>query len=287
MVIQDFLKTHILQVVLMVVLGVGVLFGAAWMMQKNVAQKEVKEITYEVRNAYDADETDNTLQYVVVTGGASDAILKKVNDVIYAEVVQGSCFGDPYAQDAREILTYTYASAFEDSEQESKSRLVEGMTDKEIRQRIVEDLGYVNTTSVDVVYAKNNALSLQVSYDVFCGGAHGNAGAFDITFDMRTGELIAFKDLFQNFERDAEKIRDNIFSVIIEKSDSDVVEECAYEEFPPESFSVVLQEDGLRLLYVGYPHAMKPCEPVGIVVPYEVLKEYFARDGVIARIYKL
>lgn len=68
------------------------------------------------------------------------------------------------------------------------------------------------TTIMKVAYSKNSIFSVSIHSSYYCGGPHPtNDSNSSVTFDMETGNIVAFKDLFNNYERDKKSILGIIF----------------------------------------------------------------------------
>lgn len=242
-------------------------------------------ITYETRQAYGDGDAENEIEYVAVTGGARPWVIDKVNRAIYDSVVAESCFGDPKAPDAKQFLADLYKNRADAGYFDSVLSQAElnGMSFSDLKEYLSGSVGATSWSAVE--YAKNGVLSIAVSFEEYCGGAHPNYGAYALNFDMATGELVRFVDLFENFEEDKQHIADIVFA----ESERQIAYDddgCGYlsDGLDISDASVALGAAGIKPLSFGYSHAMAPCEPIGVTVPYALLNGYWRKDGLVSRI---
>jgi hypothetical protein len=72
-----------------------------------------------------------------------------------------------------------------------------------------------------VEYNKDRILSIYASATYYCDGPYPtNDSNLSLTFDVRSGEMIAFEQLFKDYESDMEPILETIFSDQIKKSEA-------------------------------------------------------------------
>jgi len=68
-----------------------------------------------------------------------------------------------------------------------------------------------------VTYAENDIYSVEIHSGWFCGGAHGtNDDNSSMTFDLRTGSVVGFADLFANYARDKDAVLAAVFGEEVE-----------------------------------------------------------------------
>lgn len=146
-------------------------------------------------------------------------------------------------------------------------------------------------TAVD--YAQNNIFSVNASGNYFCGGANPtNSYSQTLTFDMTTGELVAFPLLFESFEIDQESILETIYAAQISLAEmtADIAQEGSCStvnsletllnythdyRLATTSQSVVIRPQ--------YPHVIEACAE-SVTVPVEQLLPFAPSDSLLYRL---
>lgn len=161
-----------------------------------------------------------------------------------------------------------------------------------------EDTPRTNSTyrvKSSVEYSAKQIFSIYASASWFCGGPYPvNDSNISLTFDLKTGKLIEFEDLFQNYERDKVEILKIIFATQLDRSARLVaagkVKEgtCdgdaslySLEHLETDSFAYNFSAEGVRV-QPSWPHAIEACAE-RVTVPYEKLKKFAAPDSLLAR----
>ncbi len=147
-----------------------------------------------------------------------------------------------------------------------------------------------------VEYLTKQIFSIYASASWFCGGPYPvNDSNISLTFDLKTGKLVEFEDLFQNYERDKTEILKIIFAAQLDRSARLIatgkVKEGACDG-DPSLYSVERLEtdvlaynfsaEGLRV-QPSWPHAIEACAE-RVTVPYGKLKKFAAPSGLLARV---
>jgi hypothetical protein len=147
-----------------------------------------------------------------------------------------------------------------------------------------------------VEYTIKQIFSIYVSESFFCGGAYPtNDYNNSLTFDLKTGSLVEFEELFSDYERDKLEILKIIFARQLERSEklaasgSPKAENCAgdpdlysLEHLESDTFAFNFSTEGLKV-QPAWPHAIEACAE-RVTVPYEKLRKYAAPEGLLARV---
>jgi hypothetical protein len=233
-------------------------------------------VSYVIKNTVDGS-------YIQLVGGVPRDIIKKINDSL-DDVFETSCFPDPRLSDSLEGMREMYNDSAKVRSYKSKEFATEEdvshMSYKELRQKIMDDFGFESTFNSRVTFINKDFLSISVSEEDFCGGAHPNWGSFGFNFNLKTGENLGFKDLFKDYKKDKKPIESQIVSFLISGSS---VDEGCYVDLPSptsiEDMSYAISDKGIIPLFLGYNHAESACEPQGVVVPFSRLIHYLKSDN--------
>jgi hypothetical protein len=248
---------------------------------------------------FEKDKEDGVM-FPQIDSGVSEEIKDKVNK----ELKFGNCFPLPDDEDAllniHKMYVYELSRKaeleFTTSEKEYTAidKQVEKLSYEETRQRLMEEFYYEDFLTSEVVFNKNNILSVYYNYMMNCGGVHPVSGVVGATFDLLNGELINFKDLFTNYEKDEDAIvgiiakkLDDEFYTPIENCDSytkalkDGVIDLVYSNY-------ILTNDGIKLISLNYPYALGQCDINGerFLIPTTLIEKYLKKDGIVSRINK-
>ncbi|MFN7946169.1 MAG: hypothetical protein U0Z53_12515 [Blastocatellia bacterium] len=149
-----------------------------------------------------------------------------------------------------------------------------------------------------VEYAARQIFSIYVSESFFCGGAYPtNDYNNSLTFDLKTGKLSEFEDLFQDYEKNKTEILKVIFAKQIEQSEKlaaagqQKTESCegdpdlySLEHLESDTFAFNFSAEGLRV-QPAWPHVIEACAE-RVTVPYEKLRKFAAPGGLLARVLR-
>lgn len=145
--------------------------------------------------------------------------------------------------------------------------------------------------SVEVTYAADDVLSVAILASGFCGGAHPIVGAdLSVTYDLVSGRRVGFRELFEDYDRDVEKIAAAYLSSVPEgelEGCEDVLTEGATPEEPQGplemyGFHYSLSAEGIAIR-PAFPHAIVACA-IPATVPYDRLRALAATDGLLMRL---
>lgn len=148
----------------------------------------------------------------------------------------------------------------------------------------------------NVAYTLQDIFSIYAAASYYCGGAYPtNDMNISMTFDMKTGDAVYFTDLFQDYDRDQEKILRVIYGPKIEQSEkleaSSKKEEGSCDEDPwifsldhlkESSYNFHFAADGLHV-QPDWPHVIEACAEIS-VVPYSKLKPFAAPSSILQRV---
>jgi len=159
-----------------------------------------------------------------------------------------------------------------------------------------EDQEY--SASVEVTYADNDVLSISIHANAFCGGAHPMIGAnFSVTFDLLTGRPVRFRELFEDYERDAAEIAEayvaslsagdfegceDVFSVGNGSPEEGTIAEEDFNALEMYGFSYTLSPQGVVIQPV-FPHVIVACAHPS-TVPFERVLELASKEGILMRV---
>lgn len=160
---------------------------------------------YEIETVGEKDENENGevigdshFQKVVFTN--PNEALAKINDAMSEEA--NKYFTEGYGKQ--------YEEYFKELPDEAKAGLV--------------DYPYLATYDVKDVYIDDNYVSVIYNWEWYAGGVF-NSGSNAFNFDIKTGERVAFKDLFAN-EADAKAAFVNAVNALIDESPEGFFEEA-------------------------------------------------------------
>ena len=148
----------------------------------------------------------------------------------------------------------------------------------------------------EVAYSTKQIFSIYASASWFCGGPYPtNDSNISLTFDLKTGKLIEFEDLFQKYEQNKTEILKVIFAAQLERTARVVAAGKAkegtcdgdpnlysLEHLEDSLFAFNFSADGLRVQPL-WPHVMEACSE-RVTVPYIRLKQFAAPEGLLARV---
>lgn len=148
-----------------------------------------------------------------------------------------------------------------------------------------------------VSYAADSVFSVFVRESYGCGGPSITNGAnFSATFDLRTGRLVEFRELWADWEGDGEAIARAIFPGQTAHADSMAAQEGRGADPDDPCWSMYTAEELASGFYLRYtlsdsgvvveldpPQVVKACGEV-VVVPYERVAASAAPGGILARV---
>ncbi|HKS30353.1 MAG TPA: hypothetical protein VJS44_21185 [Pyrinomonadaceae bacterium] len=147
------------------------------------------------------------------------------------------------------------------------------------------------TVRSKVAYADRDIFSIYASSQYWCGGPYPtNDDNISQTFDLRTGKLVAFSELFRNYEADRQEILRTIFGARIEagervkasgKEDDNCDGPYAMDQLEGTTFNYNFSATGLQI-QPSWPHVIEACADI-VTVPYSKLQRFAAPDGILAR----
>ena len=137
-------------------------------------------------------------------------------------------------------------------------------------------------SDIEVTYAANDILSVAIHASYYCGGAHPVNGAdFSMTFDLVTGKKVSFRQLFQDYERDAEQIS----SIYLSSLSPDDLEGCedvlTAETLAMYRFNFALSAQGVNI-HPGFPTLFAACAHRALLT-FEQLTPFAAPRGILIR----
>ena len=149
-----------------------------------------------------------------------------------------------------------------------------------------------------VTYADNDVFSIYASAEYYCNTAYPtNDANISQTFDLRTGKLIQFEELFKSYERDRQEILRAIFAEEIARSEKLAAsgkpreETCegdpelySLERLEGSSYSFNFSSAGLQV-QPQWPHVIEACAKI-VTVPYSKLERFAAPGGLLSRVKK-
>lgn len=148
-----------------------------------------------------------------------------------------------------------------------------------------------------VEYATRDILSIYAVESFYCGGNQSRDN-ISLTFDLKTGRLVEFEQLFKDYEAEKTDILKIMFASQIARAEklaaSGKIKEgsCdgdpeiySLENLENSSFAFNFSKEGLRVQPVGWEQAIAACAE-RVTVPYEKLKSFAAPDGLLARVLR-
>lgn len=154
----------------------------------------------------------------------------------------------------------------------------------------------VYKVKTNVEYLTKDIFSIYASASWFCEGSYPtNDSNISLTFDLKTGKLVEFEDLFQHYVQDKAEILKIIFATQLDRSARLVATGKAkegtcdgdpglysLEHFETDLFAYNFSSAGLRVQPL-WPHVIEACSE-RVTVPYIKLKKFAAPDGLLARV---
>lgn len=148
-----------------------------------------------------------------------------------------------------------------------------------------------------VTYNKNKIFSVSTHVGYYCQGPYPtNDSNVSVVFDMATGERVAFKDLFENYEKDGKAILSSVFENKIKETiggdrddqscngmytlegDSSLREALNY----PGLISYTVEGDGISA-QVSFPHVIEVCSKE-VHISSSRLKNYVSSTSILNRV---
>lgn len=153
---------------------------------------------------------------------------------------------------------------------------------------------YESHAKVD--YAADSVFSVDLYASYSCGGpSHTNRHNTPLTFDLRRGKEVEFRDLFADYERDARAIVRAMYPAATEKarrlaatgiepaSDRDIcVSLYAEEELARNYFTYTFTDSGVAV-DPNFAQVIGACTELA-TVPYERLRPFAAPGGILLRV---
>ena len=146
------------------------------------------------------------------------------------------------------------------------------------------DGGGTYSSAATVRHAANDVFSVQVGSSYYCGTPYPtNHADSSMTFDLWTGEAIAFKKLFEDYQRDGAEIA-GAFVESLSAEDLDGCEDVlTVEELNKwQSFAYTISTQGLRV-ELSFPHVLAACNRQSIVA-FGALRTFAAPESILTRI---
>jgi hypothetical protein len=141
-----------------------------------------------------------------------------------------------------------------------------------------------------VTYAKNDIFSVSIHTEYFCGGPYPtNDSNQSVTFSLKNGEEIPFKDLFTNYNKDNKALMSIIFAKQIKGTE---IPECKnmyaivnvgskmdMNDYSKE-IAYVVEDDGITA-QPSFPHVAEACsEPAHVSI--SKIKEYINSSSILS-----
>lgn len=239
--------------------------------------------SYTTETIFD-DKDEGSTSIVALTKADSNAVFERINQQIRKRLLKDFCFDDPKSAYAADALRSTYLNMQQVRDTRIPRAVIESWPYETIRQHLISDFYFYQFIAPTVVFAEQGILSIQVSYEVYCGGAHPNHGLFGMNFDLKSGQDLSFKDIIYNYESNKKVVEEIVFTYAAQVSPPLSDGGCDYvKDFRGDSllsadyFEYVVSKTGLTMLSFGYPHAMGNCEPSGtITIPSALLSNYLS-----------
>ena len=153
----------------------------------------------------------------------------------------------------------------------------------------------------EVTYAAKDIFSIYASASYDCGGPYPtNDNNMSLTFDLKTGKVVAFQDLFKDYEIDKKQILKTIFSKQVAqtgklatrqgkaKKPGGEEESCendpslfGLENLSQSEFAFNFARQGLQV-QPQWPHVIEACA-IRVTVPFNTLKAFASPTGILAR----
>ena len=150
-------------------------------------------------------------------------------------------------------------------------------------------------STVEVTYADNDVLSVEIHASFFCGGAHPvNDANLSVTFDLVTGRSVRFRELFEDYGRDSAKIAEAYVATLSADElegcedllsaggDTDgVVNEEDVGALEMYGFTYTLSPQGLTV-QPSFPNVMTACAHPS-TIPFAEIRELAAKESILMR----
>lgn len=152
-----------------------------------------------------------------------------------------------------------------------------------------------------VTYAAKDIFSIYASASYYCGGPYPtNDSNVSLTFDLKTGTVVSFQNLFRDYEADKKDILRTIFSKQVARAEQLATERgkatqrnngdrsCendpalfSLEHLKQSDFAFNLSKEGLQV-QPQWPHVIEACAK-RVSVPFHTLQRFAKPDGILAR----
>jgi hypothetical protein len=143
-----------------------------------------------------------------------------------------------------------------------------------------------------VGYADRDIFSIYASAQYYCGGPYPtNDDNISKTFDLRTGKLVEFSELFRNYEADKQAILKTVFGARIESAERikasgrDTDDNCdapyTMADLEGTTFNYNFSSAGLQI-QPSWPHVIEACADI-VTIPYGRLQRFAAPEGILSR----
>jgi hypothetical protein len=138
-------------------------------------------------------------------------------------------------------------------------------------------------STLHVTHAANDVFSVSIRATIFCSGlAYPTLDAdFSMTFDLWTGEVVPFRELFADYERDFVAIAE-VYRATIPADREGCWEEHTVETLESYGFGYTLASDGLTVR-PEFPHVIAACADEG-VLPFDQVQALAVRGGILERV---
>jgi len=258
----------------------GTQFGEVWSMPSvNISAQKNDTISYQMTSV---PTTEESFLFPHITQSPDPKITEIVNRKLLDLQNSLNCFGN-YGETLDQ---------FRIDEMGAIKASNPSITDDQIKKMSKDDitlaLGWSFGVSAEVTNTSKNIFSVKIDAYYDCGGAHPNEADQSVTFDMMTGNQIALKDLFIDFDANAQKLADIVFSENnmsvgneVDCSDPDIIA-SEKENFIYSPFHI---ENGKLYIFPSLPHVAVACA-VDTEVPLSSIKQFINPQGILIRLLK-
>jgi hypothetical protein len=137
-------------------------------------------------------------------------------------------------------------------------------------------------STATVTYAAGDVFSVRVVYSAYCGGAYPtNYANASVTFDLRTGQTVAFEQLFEDHKRDFADIARTFLKTLSPKDIEGCDDVLTIDALAEYGFAYAVSAKGLRMETV-FPHVIAACDREA-TVPFDELRAFAAPEGILKR----
>lgn len=220
----------------------------------------------------------SVLSYPVMTDFADADVQRKINSFIFNFYVKGSMQGD---------------GGYADMNDRMESFIDDYLNEIEADSEIDKDYKpiYENNEFTSITFNSDNILSLEISENLYTGGAHGNSSFSLFSFNLENGEQIKLDDIFKgDYKTVLNKVGEKIFREHYQADPSQSLYDQGFFGFENgfalnENFD--LYKGGIKFQFNPYEAGAYVLGAPEVFIPWSEIRDIVRTDGPVERMLKL